>query len=69
VEYLVYSSRFIYVFQQLKTSFLLSLIEGGSVCTQFCLWLGLVYLLLCFVFLALSILYSGIVITLIRTLY
>jgi hypothetical protein len=28
VEYLVYSPRFIYVFQQLKTSFLLCLIEG-----------------------------------------
>jgi hypothetical protein len=27
---------------------------GGSVCTQFCLWLGLVYLLLRFVILALS---------------
>jgi hypothetical protein len=46
VEYLVYSPRFIYVFQQLKTSFLLCLIEGGCVFTQFCLWLGLVYLLL-----------------------
>jgi hypothetical protein len=37
VEYLVYSPRFIYVFQQLKTSFLLCLIEGavsspGSAC-------------------------------------
>jgi hypothetical protein len=36
-EYLVYSPRFIYVFQQLKTSFLLCLIEGlvpapGSAC-------------------------------------
>jgi hypothetical protein len=29
VEYLVYSLRFIYVFQQLKTSFLLCLIEGA----------------------------------------
>ena len=28
-EYLVYSPRFIYVFQQLKTSFLLCLIEGA----------------------------------------
>jgi hypothetical protein len=37
--------------------------------TQFCLWLGLVYLLLRFVFLAHSSLYSGIAITFIRTLY
>jgi hypothetical protein len=28
-EYLVYSPRFIYVFQQLKSSFLLCLIEGA----------------------------------------
>jgi hypothetical protein len=63
VEYLVYSPRVIYVFQQLKTSFLLCLIEGGCVCTQFCLWPGLVYLLLRFVFPALSSLYPGIVIT------
>jgi hypothetical protein len=56
-------------FQQLKTSFLLCLIKGGYACTQFYLWLGLVYLLLRFIFLALSSLYSGIVITFIRTLY
>jgi hypothetical protein len=35
-EYLVYSPRFIYVFQQLKTSFLLCSTRGGCVCTQFC---------------------------------
>jgi hypothetical protein len=29
ISYLVYSPRFIYVFQQLKTSFLLCLIEGA----------------------------------------
>jgi hypothetical protein len=46
----VYSPRFIYVFQQLKTSFLLCLIEGGYVFTQFCLWPGLIYLPLRFMF-------------------
>jgi hypothetical protein len=62
VEYLVYSPRFIYVFQQPKTSFLLCLIEG-CVCTQFCMWLGLVYFPTALFILALSSLYPGIVIT------
>jgi hypothetical protein len=62
-EYLVYSPRFTYVFQRLKTSFLLCSTRRGCVCTQFCLWLGLVYLPLCFVFQALLSLYPGIVIT------
>jgi hypothetical protein len=68
VEYQVYSPRFIYVFQQLKTSFLLCLIERGCVFTQFCLWPGLVYLPLRYIFLALSSLYPGIVITFTQTL-
>jgi hypothetical protein len=56
-------------FSAAEDFFLLCLIEGGCVYTLFCLWLGLVYLLLRFVFLALLSLYSGIVITFIQTLY
>ena len=41
-EYLVYSPRFIYVFQQLKTSFLLCSIRRGLCLHPVCLWLGLV---------------------------
>jgi hypothetical protein len=62
-EYLVYSLRFIYVFQQLKTSFLLCSTRRGLCLHPVCLWLGLVDLPLCFV------LYFDIVITFIRTLY
>jgi hypothetical protein len=59
----VYSPRFIYVFQQPKTSFLLCLIKEGCVYTQFCLWLGLVYFPTALLNLALLSLYPGIVIT------
>jgi hypothetical protein len=68
-EYLVYSPRFIYVFQQLKTSFLLWSTRRGLCLHPVCLWLGLVDLPLCFVFQARYSLYFGIVITFIRTLY
>jgi hypothetical protein len=51
-EYLVYSPRFIYVFQQMKTSFLLCSTRRGLCLHSVCLWLGLVGLPLCFVFLA-----------------
>jgi hypothetical protein len=66
---LVYSPRFIYVFQQRKTSFLLCSTRRGLCLHQVCLWLGLVDLALCFVFQARKSLYFGIVITFIRTLY
>jgi hypothetical protein len=68
-EYLVYSPRFIYVFSSWRLLFCYARLEGGCVCTQFCLWLGLVYLLLRFVFQALLCLYPGIVITFFWTLY
>jgi hypothetical protein len=41
-------------FSAAKDFFSAMLDLGGCVCTQFCLWLGLVYLLLRFVILALS---------------
>jgi hypothetical protein len=40
-EYLVYSPRFIYVFQQRKTSFLLCSTRRGLCLQPVCLWLGL----------------------------
>jgi hypothetical protein len=49
-EYLVYSPRFIYVFQQLKTSFMLCLTRRGLCLHPVCLWLGLEDLPMCFVF-------------------
>jgi hypothetical protein len=49
-KYIVYSPRFIYVFQQLKTSFLLCSTRRGMCLHPICLWLGLVDLPLCFVF-------------------
>jgi hypothetical protein len=49
-EYLVYSPRFIYVFQQPKTSFLLCSTRRGLCLHPVCLWLGLDDLPLCFVF-------------------
>jgi hypothetical protein len=61
----VYSPRFIYVFQQLKTSFLLCLIEGGGLCLHPVLpvaWASLSSTALR-IFGSLSSLYSGIVIT------
>jgi hypothetical protein len=65
-EYLVYSPRFIYVFQQPKTSFLLCSTRRGLCPHQVCLWLGLDGLPLCFVFQARYSLYFGIVMTFIR---
>jgi hypothetical protein len=62
----VYSPRFIYVFQQLKTSFLLCSTRRGLCLHPVCLWLGLDDLPLCFVFQAHWSLYFGIVITVIQ---
>jgi hypothetical protein len=66
----VYSARFIYVFQQLKTSFLLCLIEGGLCLHPVLLvaWASLPSTAF-YNSGSLSSLYPGIVITFTQTLY
>jgi hypothetical protein len=56
-------------FSEAEDFFSAMLDRGGCVCTQFYLWHGLVYSSTALYFLALSSLYSGIVITLFRTMY
>jgi hypothetical protein len=46
-EYVMYSPRFIYVFQLLKASFLLCSTIRGLCLHSVCLWLGLDFLPLC----------------------